>query len=105
LEKPNLDYINALSGGDNAFKARLIKVIKDEFPNETAQYFQHLKIENYTKAAADVHKLKHKISILGLEKSYELAFEHEEALLNKDVSLASQFKEILTFIEQCLTNL
>jgi len=47
----------------------------------------------------------HKISILGLEKSYEIAIEYEEALKDGDLSLQGQFQNILTSITQYLTNL
>jgi len=68
LETPNLNYIEALSGGDITFKAKLIEVIKNEFPKESEAYFSNITQKNHQKAADDVHKLKHKISILGLEK-------------------------------------
>ena len=105
MEIPNLNYIDALSGGDSSFKATLINVIKDEFPKEVEQYHKHVKIENYLKAAEDVHKLKHKISILGLEKGYEIAIKHEEALKLNKTSLDVQFQNTLTTITQFLTNL
>jgi hypothetical protein len=44
--------------------------------------------------AQSVHKLKHKISILGLEKSY-LAEEYESNLKNNSTNLHSDFESIL----------
>ena len=71
MEKPNLSYINELSGGDEAFKNKLITIIKKEFPEEKEVYFKNFKAKNFKASAENVHKLKHKISILGLEKSYK----------------------------------
>ena len=34
IEKPNLNYVNNLSGDDNNVKKLLIDVIKTEFPEE-----------------------------------------------------------------------
>jgi len=72
LEQPNFTYINSLSRGDKAFEAKLVAVIKAEFPVEKATYLRNIEDKNYKEAAENVHKLKHKISILGLEKSYEM---------------------------------
>jgi len=47
-----------------------------------------------------VHKLKHKISILGLEKSFEVAVNFEEHLLEKETDGQTEFEAIL----QCITN-
>jgi hypothetical protein len=45
--------------------------------------------------AQSVHKLKHKISILGLEKSCYLAEEYESNLKNNSTNLHSDFESIL----------
>ena len=34
MNKPNLTYINKLSGGDKAFEEKIISIIKEEFPIE-----------------------------------------------------------------------
>jgi len=44
LESPNLNYIEALSGGDSSFKAKLIEVIKNEFPLESKQYLSNIEL-------------------------------------------------------------
>ncbi|WP_142784568.1 Hpt domain-containing protein [Changchengzhania lutea] len=80
MEQPNLAYIDTLSGGDEAFKQKLIDIIKMEFPDEKAVYLKNIEEKNFEAAAENVHKLKHKISILGLEKSYEIATEFENDL-------------------------
>ena len=78
MEQPNLSYINNLSGGDKAFEAKLIGIIKEEYPVEKAIYIKNIELKNFKEAAENVHKLKHKISILGLEKSYNTANTFEE---------------------------
>ncbi|WP_031425259.1 Hpt domain-containing protein [Flavimarina sp. Hel_I_48] len=103
-EKPNLSYINQLSGGDKIFEGKLLSVIKRELPEEAATYRTSIKNKDFTEAAVNVHKLKHKISILGLEESYLFAENYEEELReDKNVS-QSEFEEILhamsAFIEE-----
>ena len=95
MEKPNLDYIKNLSGGDVAFEKKIIGILKEEFPEEKNTYYLCVQSKRYKDTAEIVHKLKHKISILGLEKSYCTAVLFEEGLLKKDSSLKEEFEKIL----------
>lgn len=95
MEQPNLDYINELSGDDEAFRNKLITIIKTELPEEINAYEQSYNAADYMAAAGHVHKLKHKISILGLEKSYYLATDFEEELKTGKTNLAANFKDVL----------
>ena len=105
METPNLIYINNLSGNDEVFKSKLISIVKNEFPQEKAMYEASLASENFKQTAENVHKLKHKISILGLEKSYDIAVEFENNLLEGNTSLREQFESILNNITKYLTTL
>ena len=105
MEAPNLIYINKLSGGDEAFKNKLISVIQKEFPEEKGLYVKNIKSENFKLSAENVHKLKHKISILGLEKGYEVAVNYEENLLEGHTKGREDFEEILKNITNYLTTL
>jgi hypothetical protein len=51
-------------------------------------------LKNYLEAAQSVHKLKHKISILGLDKSYYLAGEYENNLKDNTTILDTDFENI-----------
>ena len=105
IEEPNLSYINQLSGGDEAFKTKLITIIKTEFPQEKTIYFKNLTAKNFKEASENVHKLKHKISILGLEKSYAIAADFENNLKkNKEVG-KEEFDNILQAITDFLNTL
>lgn len=92
---PNSTYIDSLSGGDAVFKQKLIDVINKEFPEEKEAYYACYKANKYIKAAENVHKLKHKISILGLEKSYYIAVDYENNLKEGNTDLHDKFEEIL----------
>ena len=52
-----------------------------------------------------MHKLKHKISILGLEKSYYIAEEFEENLKENSSHLQSDFESILKRMQDFLDTL
>jgi len=95
LETPNLSYIETLAAGDTSFKATLISIVKSELPLEIEAYNANIEGENWTNTAENVHKLKHKISILGLEKAYYLAIDYEEQLLEGKVELKEKFEDIL----------
>lgn len=102
MEKPNLSYIHQLSAGNTTFKEKLIGVIKEEFPDEKAIYLTNIQAKNYKEAAENVHKIKHKISILGLEKSYEIARAFENNLKEEKTDLKDEFKNILNVISEYL---
>ncbi len=105
MEQPNLSYINELSGGDEAFKNKLIAILKNEFPEEKEVYFKNFKAKNFKETAENVHKLKHKISILGLEESYKIAENYEDNLKESNVSGYETFNEILQNITDYLATL
>lgn len=105
MESPNLSYINSLSGGDDTFKKRLIDIIKSEFPKEKAVYFKNIESKNFKVAAENVHKLKHKISILGLEKSYAKAVNYENNLKANRLDGKADFKIVLQLITDYLATI
>jgi len=105
MEQPNQSYINNLSGDDKVFKQKLIDVIKKEFPEEKQVYFDYLNAKNYKRAADSVHKLKHKISILGLEKSYDVAVSYEENLLEGSTDQKEAFESILQIITEYIVEI
>ena len=95
MEQPNSDYINQLAGNNEEFKSKVGAILKRELPEEIELYQNFLNNKNYILAAESVHKLKHKISILGLEKSYYIAEEFEENLKEHSTHLQSDFEFIL----------
>ena len=103
--KPNLSYINTLAGDDKAFKQHLISIVKEELPHEIEVYQRNLLDEKYKDVAENVHTLKHKISILGMEKAYFLAVDYEEELKNNDASQQAAFEAILESMSQFVNQL
>lgn len=95
MEKPNMDYIDDLAGDDVPFRQKLVTILKDELPRETADYKDLLANGNLRGAAESVHKLKHKISLLGMEKSYYIAEEFEVNLKEGSTNLKDDFDTIL----------
>lgn len=98
MDKPNLTYIHKLSGGDKAFEEKIISIIKEEFPIEKESYKTSLDSHNFKAAAEIVHKLNHKISILGLEKSHYVAKNYEYNLNKGSDELKKEFNDILNII-------
>lgn len=104
MPTPNFNYIKQLSQGDEAFEASLLNVIKHELPDETRAFEEYFSKGQYVKAAEEVHKIKHKVSLLGMEKSYLIAEEFEENLRHTRTHLYQEFKGILkkivTFLDR-----
>ena len=102
MESPNLNYVNDIARGDESVKKMLIDVIKAEFPEEKEAYYESLELMDYKKIEGNVHKLKHKISILGLEKNYEVANKFEHNLREGSLEGYKDFDEILKVISNYL---
>ncbi|SHM04153.1 histidine kinase [Flavobacterium xinjiangense] len=105
MEQPNLTYIDELSGDNLEFKTKLIGILKKELPNEIKGYSEEMATTNFSEAAQSVHKLKHKISILGLEKSYYIAEEYEINLKNNSTNLNADFENILKIMQEFVNRL
>ena len=103
MEKPNLLYLQELSGGDSVFEEKMLEIVKKELPEEIKSYQNFLIEENYKDAADLVHKIKHKISVLGLKEGYQVAIDYEIELNQQKFNLQSKFEDILvamtTFVE------
>jgi len=95
METPNFTYINDLAGDDLQFKKKLLSILKSELPIEIEDYLKSFKSGDFNKSAESVHKIKHKITILGLEKTYILAEQYEEELKVGNASFHKKFMEIL----------
>ena len=104
MEQPNLEYIEQLARGDDSIKKTLIEVIKTEFPGEVNDYYTSIKIKDFKKIEDNVHRIKHKFSILGLDKSYHKANEFEHNLREHQLNLKEHqdFDKILTVISEYL---
>lgn len=105
MEEANLNYINELSGDNPDFKAKIISIVKRELPEEISTYEKDMKSLDFFHAAQAVHKLKHKISILGLEKSYYIADEFESNLKNNTPELHVDFNIILKTMQEFVNRL
>ncbi len=105
MELPNRSYIDSLCRGDKTFETKLVSVIKSEFPDEKEVYFTAFKQSDFKQLAEAVHKLKHKISILGLEKGYELAARYENEIHEKELHLSQEFEQILSKMTEYLKTL
>ena len=99
MERPNTTYLDQLSGGDDAFKMNIITIIKTELPVEVAMYKKNLQKNNFLLTAECVHKLKHKISVLGLKKSYYIAEQFEDNLKKGSTALQNEFEKIVAIMQ------
>ena len=95
MENPNLNYIRELSGGDTAFEESILSVLKKEFPEEFTLFKNNFESKDYEESANNVHKIKHKISILGMTKSLKVASAFENDLRKGETKLNSDFLKIL----------
>ena len=50
-EKPNLNYLKEISGGDLEFEKKLLIIVKKELPEEIITYKKFLNEKNFKQAA------------------------------------------------------
>lgn len=98
MEQPNLTYIEQLARGDENIRQTLIDIVKTEFPEEKKEYYDLFDKKDYKKIEESVHKIKHKISILGLQQSYKRANTYEHNLREHSLQGAEDFEKILNTI-------
>jgi HPt (histidine-containing phosphotransfer) domain-containing protein len=104
MEIPNLSFIKEIAGNDEAFQNSILEIIKKEFPEEVSLFKTNFLQKKYKEAANDVHKIKHKISLLGLEEGLEIATDFENELIKGEIKLHHNFLEILNKIHVYLYN-
>lgn len=95
MEQPNLSLIKEISGNDIDFQNNILEILKKEFPEEVSLFKENFIQKNYIEASNNVHKIKHKISLLGLEKGLEIASAYEIELKDGDIKLHNNFLEII----------
>lgn len=79
-DQPNMSYVHQLSGGDRDLEKQLFEVVRKELPQEVAAFNREIQTKNFEKAAMDVHKIKHKVMLLGVAEYYYFAEAYEEEL-------------------------
>ena len=99
MENPNIEYINKLSGNEEAVKQKLIDILKFELPLEIDAYHNSLHLKKWSQTMECIHKLKNKIGILGLEASYDLADEYEKSEKSNRKDLQIAFEKTLTLMQ------
>jgi HPt (histidine-containing phosphotransfer) domain-containing protein len=104
-EVPNLEYINQLAKDDEVLRNRLLMVLTNEFPIEVQNYETYCLQSDFLKMSECVHKLKHKIGILGLENAYHIAAQFEDQLKNGSAELQVSFEKTLKNIDYFLKEL
>lgn len=99
-EQPNFVFLNQLSAGEQAVKDRLLGVLKEEFATECLDYYTNISNSNLLFASEIVHKIRHKIGFLGMEKAYDLTSDYEKNLKNNSLVLKEEFEIILDIIKE-----
>ena len=104
MEQPNIEYFEKLSNNNVSFKQKLIDIVKYEFPLELSDYESLIKNDKLKEASEIVHKLKHKIGVLGMTNSYVLAETFEHSLRDGGTENQAEFESVLrtvkVFIDQ-----
>ena len=101
-DTPNLKYVEGLAQGDEDFRQKFIGILKEEFPMEKKEYLVAMDSSSFREASEHVHKIKHKLNVLGIHNGYTLAVQHENELRNGEYSFKQDFLNILQDVEHYL---
>ncbi|KYG74932.1 Hpt domain-containing protein [Roseivirga ehrenbergii] len=103
--KPNLNYIKQLANGNATFENRILGVLKRELPEEIDGFRNSINSLDYALAAMLVHKIKHKVSLLGMEDGYKLTADFEDELREGAKSLQDDFEGLLKIMTTFLNSI
>lgn len=104
METPNSSYLDSFAKGDETFKKQLLDILKSELQEDIDLYYQKISDKDYQKAKLYVHRIKHKMGMLGLEKSYEMANKFENGLVNSSLEHQKYFEDTLPVMTTFLNN-
>lgn len=99
-EEPNFNNLMQLADGDEAIKSSLWSILKEEFIKEVEDYNLKITENNLSVASGIVHKLRHKIGFLGMQKAYDLSYQYQQNLEFDSTDLKEDFELILDTINK-----
>lgn len=97
METPNLDYIRQISDGDIDFEKTLLSILKLEFPAECKLLNDNFDNNNFDEVALNIHKIKHKLGMLGMHNSVDLASKCEKSIKE---GITEQYKDLILILER-----
>lgn len=95
---PNFNYLTQLANGDTEFFEELKEVMIGELSEERIEYNKMLACGNLKEAASAIHKIKHKVGILGMENGYKEFEAYEHALRGGQKIESPKIEKILNII-------
>jgi len=102
IVSPNLNYLEEISENDISFQRKLIDIIKEEFPKEKKSFLKNVELKKFNDASENIHKLKHKIHMFGMNEGYLIAQQLENELRENKINSYPQFMVVLIRIENFL---
>ncbi|PCI00110.1 MAG: histidine kinase [Flavobacteriaceae bacterium] len=102
IATPNLHYIEEISENDIPFQRKLIAIIKEEFPKEKESFLKNIHLKEFHAASENIHKLKHKINLFGMNEGYLIANQMEIELREKKLNSYPQLLTVLLTVESFL---
>lgn len=104
MEEPNLNYIKKIAPGDKEFQHKILSIMRKEIIHESEVYKELLKQKEYKKLSQLIHKIKHKINILGMESSVQIANQIEYDLRTNNIPNLKKIELIIVQVKQFLLN-
>ncbi|GAB7258064.1 Hpt domain-containing protein [uncultured Polaribacter sp.] len=97
MEKPNLNYLKEISGGDIDFENSMLSILKTELPEELSILKSYYENSNYEELSLSIHKIKHKIGMLGMPIALEFASKIENDVKKGNLE---QYTDLIFILER-----
>ncbi|WP_051287390.1 hypothetical protein [Algoriphagus mannitolivorans] len=92
---PSFGYLDSLSGGNDKFKEKIIKILISELPKEHDLLKLAIQSDNFFWAAEIVHRIKQKVSFLAMEDAYKVVDQFENEIREGELKNLQKFEEII----------
>ena len=104
-QKPKLDYLRELSGGDSTFIAEILEMFITEAPLAITQSFTYLEKKDFELLRITVHKLKSSVQVVGGNHLTALICEIEAAAKNCQPDILQRLSVLHTGIGHMVNHL
>lgn len=104
-ELPNLDYLDQLAAENSSVRESILRVMIHEFEQDLQEYKKAKISGDWSTTSNCVLRLKHKIGILGMDYSYQIANRYEKELQRNSDRFAIEFEAVLDEIQKFITTI
>ncbi|WP_088323375.1 hypothetical protein [Polaribacter tangerinus] len=105
METPNLEYIDKIANGSEILKAKIIKIVREELSLDSEKYYELKDTKDLKNFKVYIHRIKNKMTVLGLIESYKIASNYEKNIENVTDEEKKFFENTLAHMIEFIDNI